>query len=67
MSDVIEALDLPSWVARAPDDKRHFREAVHIILSAIGTSRALRTKMDMKGGMLKAIRYGSSRQICQRG
>ncbi len=61
MSDVIEALDLPSWVARAPDDKRHFREAVHIILSAIGTSRALRTKMVMKGGMLMAIRYGSSR------
>ena len=32
MSDVIEALDLPSWVARAPDDKRHFREgAIHWI------------------------------------
>lgn len=61
MSDVIEALDLSSWVARAADDKRHFREAVHIILSAIGTSRALRTKMVMKGGMLMAIRYGSSR------
>ena len=61
MSDSIEALDLPAWVERAPDDKRHFRAAVHIILTAIGTSTALRTQMVMKGGMLMAIRYDSSR------
>lgn len=50
---------LHGW--RAPEDKRHFREAVHIILTAIGTSVALRTKMVMKGGMLMALRYDSSR------
>ena len=61
MSDAIETLDLAAWVARAPDDKRHFRGAVHIILTAIGTSTALRTQMVMKGGMLMAIRYDSSR------
>lgn len=61
MSDAIEALDLPAWVARAPEDKRHFREAVHIILTAIGTSVALRTQMVMKGGMLMALRYDSTR------
>lgn len=61
MSDAIETLDLPAWVARAPDAKRHFREAVHVILTAIGASTALRTQMVMKGGMLMAIRYDSSR------
>ena len=61
MSDSIETLDLPAWVTRAPEGKRHFREAVHIILAAIGTSVALRTRMVMKGGMLMALRYDSSR------
>ncbi len=61
MSNSIEALDLHAWVERAPDDKRLFREAVHIILTAIGTSVALRTQMVMKGGMLMALRYDSSR------
>ena len=57
----LEELNLPAWVARAAPDKRHFREAVHIVLSAIGTSVALRSTMVMKGGMLMAIRYDSSR------
>lgn len=61
MINGIEALDLSAWVERAAPDKRHFREAVHIILTAIGTSTALRTQMVMKGGMLMAIRYDSSR------
>ncbi len=61
MSNSIEALDLHAWVERAPDDKRLFREAVHIILTAISTSVALRTQMVMKGGMLMALRYDSSR------
>lgn len=61
MSNSIEALDLHAWVERAPDDKRLFREAVHILLTAIGTSVALRTQMVMKGGMLMALRYDSSR------
>lgn len=61
MSDMVEALNLPEWVEQAPKEKRHFREAVHIILSAIGGSVALRTQMVMKGGMLMALRYDSSR------
>lgn len=61
MSESIEVLDLHAWVERASDDKRLFREAVHIILTAIGTSVALRTQMVMKGGMLMALRYDSSR------
>ena len=61
MSDRIETLDLPAWVAGAQANQRPFREAVHIILTAIGTSTALRSKMIMKGGMLMAIRYESMR------
>lgn len=61
MTDVLQALDLHAWVASAPDRQRHFREAVQIILTAIGTSTALRSKMIMKGGMLMAIRYESTR------
>lgn len=61
MDKAMEELDLPAWVAGAPADKRHFREAVHIILTAIGTSTALRAKMIMKGGLLMAIRYDSTR------
>jgi len=56
-----EELDLPAWVAKAPKDKRNFREAVHIVLTAIGSSVALRSTMVMKGGLLMAIRYDSTR------
>lgn len=56
-----EALDLPAWVAKAPPNKRYFREAVHIVLTAIGSSCALRSTMVMKGGLLLAIRYDSTR------
>ena len=31
----LEELNLPAWVARTAPDKRHFREAVHIVLSAM--------------------------------
>ncbi len=37
MSKSIETLDLASWVGKAPADKKNFREAVHIVLTAIGT------------------------------
>jgi predicted nucleotidyltransferase component of viral defense system len=57
----LEELDLAAWVEKSAPDKRHFREAVHIVLSAIGASTALRSKMIMKGGLLMAIRYDSSR------
>ena len=61
MNSPLESLDIPAWVAKAAADKKNFREAVHVILTAIGQSTALRTKMIMKGGMLMALRYESSR------
>lgn len=59
--DMIEELDLGAWVGRAPQGQSGFREAVHIILTAISSSAELRSKMVMKGGLLMAIRYESSR------
>lgn len=61
MPDGVGMLDLASWVAKAPADKKNFREAVHIILTAIGASTVLRGNMILKGGMLMALRYDSSR------
>lgn len=58
---MLEELDIPAWVAKATPDKRHFREAVHLVLTAISASTALRSTMVMKGGMLMAIRYNSTR------
>ena len=54
-------VDIERWVADAPIHQRGFREAVHIILDSIGHSRNLQARMVMKGGLLLAIRYDSSR------
>ncbi|MCE2745641.1 MAG: nucleotidyl transferase AbiEii/AbiGii toxin family protein [Burkholderiales bacterium] len=61
MNKQIETLNVAEWVASAPLQQQAFREAVHIVLSAIGSSVLLRTNMVMKGGMLMAIRYNSTR------
>ncbi len=61
MNKQIETLNVAEWVASAPLQQQAFREAVHIVLSAIGSSAPLRTQMVMKGGMLMAIRYNSTR------
>lgn len=50
-----------SWVEKAPEDRKDFSQAVHIILQAISNSAYLKPKMIMKGGMLMGIRYASSR------
>jgi predicted nucleotidyltransferase component of viral defense system len=60
MSDIQE-LDITAWVERAPAAQREFREAVHVVLDAITGSSELRSKMVMKGGLLMAIRYSSTR------
>ena len=53
---------MEAWVQQAPDKpQRGFREAVHIILESIGRSKHLQARMVMKGGLLMAIRYDSSR------
>lgn len=59
--DSFRELDIARWVASAPVEQRGFREAVHIVLTAIGRSAGLRSKMVMKGGLLMAIRYDSTR------
>lgn len=54
-------VDIEAWVAQAPQGLQGFREAVHTILDSIGHSQNLSAKMVMKGGLLLAIRYDSSR------
>ncbi|MFC4622095.1 nucleotidyl transferase AbiEii/AbiGii toxin family protein [Comamonas nitrativorans] len=54
-------VDVEAWVEQAPHGQQGFREAVHIILDGIGHSQNLSAKMVMKGGLLLAIRYDSSR------
>lgn len=54
-------IDIDAWVEQAPRGQEGFREAVHIILDSIGHSENLSAKMVMKGGLLLAIRYDSSR------
>ncbi len=54
-------IDIEAWVDAAPDGQQGFREAVHIILDSIGHSQNLRARMVMKGGLLLAIRYDSTR------
>jgi predicted nucleotidyltransferase component of viral defense system len=60
-NEAIQELNLAQWVATAADGQRGFREAVHIILAAIGKSADLSSRMVMKGGLLMAIRYNSTR------
>lgn len=55
-------VDVAAWVVQAPNtEQRSFREAIHIVLDAIGHSHSLQAKMVMKGGLLMAIRYDSTR------
>ena len=46
---------------KSPLGQREFREAMHIILSAITNDPELRDSMVMKGGILMGIRYRSPR------
>ncbi len=57
----MKVLDLSVWVEQAPAEYKGFREAVHLILQGVGQSQELKAKMVMKGGLLMAIRYESSR------
>lgn len=55
-------IKLAEWAAKETDPaRRSFRQAMHLILRAIATSQALSPFMIMKGGILLAIRYHSSR------
>jgi hypothetical protein len=63
----VNEIDIEAWVDAAPADQRGFREAVHIILDSIGHSQNLQARMVMKGGLLLAIRYGSTPIHARRG
>jgi predicted nucleotidyltransferase component of viral defense system len=55
-------IDLPAWVAaETQPERRAFRQAVQLVLRAIAQSPTLSPFMIMKGGVLLAIRYQSSR------
>jgi len=55
-------MDLDHWVDEELDlQRKQFRQAVHLILRAIAKSEVLAPTMVMKGGILLAIRYHSSR------
>lgn len=53
--------NIEDWVAQAKSGQREFREAVHTILASIAQKSDLRDKMIIKGGILLAIRYKSTR------
>ena len=53
---------IEEWVNQETDPyRRELREAVHTVLHAIAKSQRLNCQMIMKGGILLAIRYHSSR------
>ena len=55
--------DIASWVndSSVDENEQRRREAMHILLYAIGSSDVLSVKMAMKGGVLLGISYRSSR------
>ncbi|MHB8455740.1 MAG: nucleotidyl transferase AbiEii/AbiGii toxin family protein [Acidiferrobacterales bacterium] len=55
-------VDIHGWVEKAGlISEQKFRQAVHTILHAIATTPNLKTEMIMKGGILLALQYSSSR------
>lgn len=56
----MEKLDIERWVEAIPE-QRPFRRAVHTILIAIAGNPDLQTNMIMKGGILLALNYESTR------
>lgn len=52
---------IEDWILDSSEDEQYFRQATHIILTAISTNDYLKPKMIMKGGVLLGIRYQSSR------
>lgn len=58
----IETVNIEEWVNQETDPyRRELREAVYTVLHAIAKSQQLNCQMVMKGGILLAIRYHSSR------
>jgi predicted nucleotidyltransferase component of viral defense system len=57
---VLEKFDIRVWVDENPN-QQSFRQAVHTILTAISGNPHLQTSMIMKGGILLALGYESTR------
>lgn len=58
----MSAIDLTAWVdEEVRPNRKVFRQAVQLVLRAIALSPALSPVMIMKGGVLLAVRYHSSR------
>ncbi|HEB71930.1 MAG TPA: hypothetical protein ENI77_04850 [Nitrospirae bacterium] len=54
--------DIELWVEKSPNNRElELRQAVHTVLLAISNSGKLREQMIMKGAILLALKYGSSR------
>lgn len=53
--------ELDRWVEEAPENLKEFRQAIHIILTAVSHNLKLRSSMVIKGGILMGIRYHSDR------
>jgi predicted nucleotidyltransferase component of viral defense system len=54
--------NIAEWVEKEGNaQRRQFREAVHVILAAVSDLGHFRNQMLMKGGVLLAIRYNSTR------
>jgi len=56
----LATFDIREWVTQSPEH-RSFREAVHTILAAISGTPELQANMIMKGGILLALGYESTR------
>lgn len=56
----MKGINIQDWITQS-SDRVAFRQAVHTILLAITQSDALKTNMVMKGGILLALGYESSR------
>ena len=56
----MERFDISEWANQVPEQKA-FRQAVHTILTAISGTPSLQETMIMKGGILLALAYESSR------
>ena len=52
--------DIEAWVNQS-DENKYFRQAVHVIIFAISEYRELQEIMVMKGGILLALGYRSTR------
>jgi len=58
----MSAIDLTAWVdEELRPERKVFRQAVQLVLRAIAQSPSLSAVMIMKGGLLLAVRYHSSR------